>query len=69
MISLNVSGVIGNGICDPKIDQFQLSADKNEICRFEVRMHNLLLMDYVYGLEHLVATKANQRFATKGRHK
>jgi len=56
MISLNVSGVIGNGICDPKINQFQLSADKNEICWFEVRVHNLLLMDYVYGLKHLVAT-------------
>jgi hypothetical protein len=56
MISLNVSGIIGNGIRDPKIYQFQLSTDKNEICWFEVRVHNLLLMDYMYGLKHLVAT-------------
>jgi hypothetical protein len=56
MISLNVSRIIGNSICDPEVYQFQLSADKNKICRFEVRVHNLLLMDYVYGLKHLVAT-------------
>jgi hypothetical protein len=56
MISLNVSGIIGNGICDPKIYQFQLSADKNKIRRFEVRVHDLLLMDNVYGLKHLVVT-------------
>jgi hypothetical protein len=55
MIPLNVSGVIGNGICDPKIDQFKLPADKNEICRFEVRVHDLLFMDHVHRLKHLVA--------------
>ncbi len=54
MISLNVSGVIGNGICDPKINQFKLPADKHEICRFEVRVHDLLFMDYMYRLKHLV---------------
>jgi len=56
MISLNVSGIIGNGIRDPKIYQFQLSADKDKICRLEVRVHYLLFMNYVYGLKHLVAT-------------
>ena len=56
MVSLNVGGVISNGICDPKVNQFELSADKDEICRFEVRVHDLLLMDYMYGLKHLVAT-------------
>ena len=56
MISLNVSSVISNGVCDPKIDQFELTADKDEVCRLEVRVHNLLLVDHMYGLKHLVAT-------------
>ena len=54
MISLNVGGVIGNCICDSKVNQFQLPPDENEICRLEVRMHNLLLMDDMYGLKHLI---------------
>jgi hypothetical protein len=56
MVSLNVGGVISNGICDPKVNQFKLSANKDEICRFEVRVHDLLFMDHMYGLKHLVAT-------------
>ena len=56
MISLNVSSIISNGVCDPKIDQFELTADKDKVCRFEVRVHNLLLVDHMYGLEHLIAT-------------
>ena len=56
MVSLNVGGVISNGICNPKINQFELSTDKDEICRFEVRMHDLLLMNHMYSLKHLVAT-------------
>jgi hypothetical protein len=56
MISLNVSGVVSDGICDPKIYQFELPADKDEIGRLEVGVHDLFLMDHVYGLKHLVAT-------------
>jgi len=67
MISLNVGGIVGNGICDPKVNQFQLASDEDKICRLEVRMYNLLLMDHMYGLKHLIAACAwaSQHVATE----
>jgi hypothetical protein len=65
MISLNVGGIVGNGICDPKVDQFQLASDEDKICRLEVRMYNLLLMDHMYGLKHLIAAWTSQHVATE----
>ena len=56
MVSLNVGSVVGNGICDPKVDQFELSTDKNEVRGLEVRMHDFLFMNDLHGLEHLVIT-------------
>jgi hypothetical protein len=56
MISLYIGGVIGDGICDTKVDQLELTADQDEICRLEIGMHNLLFVDHMYGLKHLVAT-------------
>ena len=55
VISLDVGGIVGNGICDPKINQLQLPSDEHEICRLEVRVYDLLLMDHLYCLKHLIA--------------
>lgn len=65
MISLNVGGIVGNGICDPKVDQFELASDEDKICWLEVRMYNLLLVDHMYGLKHLIAAWASQHVATE----
>jgi hypothetical protein len=71
MVSLDVSSVIGNGIGNSKVDQFELSTDKDEISRLEVRMHNLLFMDNLHGLKHLIITShalAQVRKQRKNRH-
>ena len=69
MVSLNVGSVVGNGICDPKVDQLELSTDKNEIRGLEVRMHDLLFMDDMYGLEHLVIATTPQHLLVGRRKK
>lgn len=53
MISLDVRRVIRNSFCYPKVDQFQLSFHKYEVCRFQVRVHDFLVVDDLYGLKHL----------------
>jgi hypothetical protein len=65
MISLNVGGIVGNGICDPKVNQFELASDEDKICRLEVRVYNLLLMDHMDGLTHLIAAWTSQHVATE----
>lgn len=54
MVSLDVGRIVGNGIGNPKVDQLELSANKNKIRGFEIRMYDLLFMDNMHGLEHLV---------------
>jgi hypothetical protein len=66
MVPLNVGSVVGDGICDPKVDQLELSTDKNEIRGLEVRMHDLLFMDNVHGLEHLVIATHTSALVGKG---
>jgi len=56
MISLNVGCVVRDRICDPKVNQFELSPDEDKVCRLEVRVHDFLLMDHLHGLKHLVIT-------------
>jgi hypothetical protein len=56
VIPLDVGGVVGDCICDPKVNQFKLSTDENKICWFEIGMDDLLLVNNLYSLKHLVAT-------------
>jgi hypothetical protein len=67
MVSLDVGSVIGNGIGNSKVDQLELSTDKNEIRGLEVRMHDLLFMDNLHGLEHLVIATHASALVGKGR--
>lgn len=53
MISLNVCSVIRDGIGDTKVDQFQLTTNEDKICRLQVRMDDLLLVNDVHCLQHL----------------
>ena len=50
MIPLNISSIIGNSICDPKINQLQLPTDQHEICWFQIRMYDLLFVYDMHGL-------------------
>jgi hypothetical protein len=67
MVSLDIGRVIGNGIGNPKVDQLELSPDKNEIRGFEVRVYNLLFVDNLHCLEHLVVTTKASAPVGKGR--
>jgi hypothetical protein len=59
MVSLNVSGVIRDGIRDSKVDQLKLATYKNKICRFEIRVDNLFLVNDMYRLQHLHRINVN----------
>jgi hypothetical protein len=60
MVSLDVGRVIGNGIGNSKVDQLELSTNKNEIRGLEVRVYDLLFVNNLHSLEHLViATPAS----------
>jgi hypothetical protein len=50
MIPLNIRGIIGNSIRNPKIDQLQLATNQHEIRRFEIRMYDLLFVYDMHGL-------------------
>lgn len=53
IFSLNVCGIIGNSFCYTKVNQLQRVVDKDEIGRFEIRMHDFQLMYSSYCLQHL----------------
>ncbi len=53
MIPLDICRVIGDGIRNTKVNQFQLSLYKDEVGWLQIRMHDFLLMDDVDSLEHL----------------
>lgn len=53
MISLNVGGIVRNGIGNTEINEFQLTFDQDEVGRFEIRMNNFLLVYHMHGLKHL----------------
>ncbi len=50
VISMNIGGIIRDGISDAKIDQLKLSLYQHEIGWFEIRMYDLLLVNYMHGL-------------------
>lgn len=59
MISLDVSSVVGDGICNTKINKLQLPPHENEVCRLQIRVNDFLLMDNVNGLQHLLDHVSN----------
>jgi hypothetical protein len=62
VVSLDVGGVVGDCICDPKVNQLKLSTDENKICWFEVGMDDFLLMNNVHSLKHLAATDTTSAY-------
>lgn len=54
MISLDVSSVVGDCICNTKVNKLQLAPHKNEVCGFQIGMNNFLLVDDMNGLQHLL---------------
>lgn len=67
MVSLDVGRVVGNGIGNPKVDQLELPANKNEIRGLQIRMYDLLFMDNLHGLEHLVIVTVASAFVCSAR--
>lgn len=53
-IPLYIGGVIGDGLCDTKVDELQAALDKDEIGRFEIRVNDSLFMNHADRLQHLV---------------
>jgi hypothetical protein len=53
MIPLNVCCIIRDCICNPEVNQLQLTFDKHEICWLEIRMDDLLVMDDLHRLQNL----------------
>ena len=59
MVSLNVGGITSNSVRNTEIDQLQLSFYKNEVGWLQVGMNNLLIMDYLHSLQHLLPIISN----------
>lgn len=52
-IPMDIDGVICNGFSDSKVDDLELPFDQDEICRLEIRMHDVLVMYGLYRFQHL----------------
>lgn len=53
VVPLDVGGVVGYGIGDSEVDEFELAFDEDEVGGFEVRVDDLFVVDDLDGLEHL----------------
>lgn len=53
MVSLNIGGIVRDGIGDAEIDELKLSLDHDEICRFQIRVDDFLIVNDLYSLKHL----------------
>jgi hypothetical protein len=53
LIALDVNSVVGYRFRDAKIDNFETSLDKHEVCWFEVGVNDVLLMHCLNRFEHL----------------
>ena len=53
MIPLNICCIVGNGIRNTKVDQFQLTFHQNEVRWFKVRMYYFLVMNDLDSLQDL----------------
>lgn len=50
---MNIDGIVCNGFSNPEVDDFQFSFDQDEICRFEIRVYDILVVYGLYGFQHL----------------
>ena len=48
-----------HGFCDAEIDELESPTNKDKVCRLQVPVNNLALMDCVYGFQHLDRVKEN----------
>ena len=60
MISLDISSIVGDGICNTEVNKLQLAPHKNEVCGLQIRMDDFLLVDNVNSLQHLFAYISNR---------
>ena len=50
---MDIDGIVCNGFSNTEVDDFQFSFDQDEICRFEIRMYDILVVYGLYGFQHL----------------
>lgn len=67
-LAMDVDRLVGlDGVCDAEIDELQLASDKDEVGRLEVRVHDVVLVDRLEALEHLLPVEAHKGRVQSGR--
>ena len=51
--AVNVCGVVCDGVGNSEVDEFELTADNDEICRLQIGVDNLFFVDDMDSLQHL----------------
>lgn len=51
--TVDVGGIVCDGVSDSKIDDFELTVDNDKVPRLQIRMDDLLFVGDTHGLQHL----------------
>lgn len=68
MVPLNIRRIVRNGIRNPKVDEFQLALDEDEVGRLKIRVHDLLVVNNLDGLKHLGVVRTYAIGSAKTKH-